>query len=111
MNVAVKVVPNPSPNERLLALTREMFEYAEAGDWDQLTKLEQSRLPLFHQVFDGGITGKVELAREVLALDEKTKSLAEAAKPAIQQEILKLKNSGKVNNAYQSIQDLKTDQD
>jgi len=102
---------NLSPNKRLLAMTCEMFELAKAGDWDQLATLEQSRLPLFHQVFDEGISDKVELAREVLSLDEKTKSLAEAGRPAIQQEIIKLKNAGKVNSAYQSIENLKSGRD
>lgn len=96
---------NPSPTERLLDLTREMFERATAGDWDQLTKLEQSRLPLFHQVFAQGISANVELAREILAFDEKTKKLAETQMPVLQQEILKMQNSGKANTAYQTIQD------
>lgn len=94
-----------SPNEQLLALTREMLEMAVAGEWDQLTKLEQSRLPLFKKIFAQGVSGNVELAREVLAMDEKTKSLAEAQMPILQQEILTMRNSGKANNAYQTIQD------
>jgi len=93
-----------SPNERLLTLTREMLELATAGDWDQLTKLEQTRLPLFNQIFSQGISGNVELAREVLSIDEKTKSLAEAHMPILQQEILAMKTSGKANTAYQTIQ-------
>jgi hypothetical protein len=96
---------NPPPNERLLDLTRKMFEYATAGDWDQLTKLEQSRLPLFNQVFAQGISGNVELAREILAFDEKTKKLAETQMPVLQQEILMMQTSGKANTAYQAIQD------
>lgn len=94
-----------SPNEQLLAVTREMLELATGGDWDQLTKLEQSRLPLLNQIFAQGIAGKVELAKEVLALDEKTKKLAEAQMPVLQQEILKFQQSGKAKNAYQAIQD------
>lgn len=100
-----------SPSEQLLALTREMFEQATAGDWDQLTKLEQTRLPLLNKIFAQGISGKVELAREVLALDEKTKKLAEAQMPILQQEILKMKSSGKASNAYQSIQDSASNHD
>ena len=96
---------SPPPNERLLALTREMFEYATAGEWDQLTKLEQSRLPLFKKIFAQGISANVELAREVLAIDEKTKKLAQAQMPVLQQEILMMQNSGKANNAYQTVQD------
>ena len=92
------------PDERLLELTHEMFKKATSGDWDQLAKLEQSRLPLFNQIFSQGIAGNVELAREVLSLDEKTKSLAEAQMPILQQEILKMKNSGKANTAYQTVQ-------
>jgi Flagellar protein FliT len=103
----VKVVPDMSPEEQLLRLTREMFKYAGAADWEKLAETEQSRLPLFHQVFDGDISAKVELARQVLAIDEKTKKLAEIAQPLIQQDIIKLKNSGKVNAAYQNIQNLK----
>jgi hypothetical protein len=93
------------PNERLLALTREMFKQATVGDWDQVTKLEQSRLPLLNQIITQGISGNVELASEVLAMDEKTKKLAQAQMPILQQEILKIQNSGKANNAYQTIQD------
>lgn len=93
-----------SPNEQLLALTRKMFELATAGDWDQLTSLEQTRLPLLNQVFAQGIADKVELAKEVLSIDEKTKKLAEAQMPILQQEILMMKNSSKANNAYQSVQ-------
>lgn len=94
-----------SPTARLLELTCEMFKLATAGDWDQLTKLEQSRLPLFNQIFSQGISGNVELAREVLAFDEKTKKLAEAQMPVLQQEILMMKTSGKANTVYQTIQD------
>ena len=93
------------PSERLLALTNEMFKHATAGDWDQLTKLEQIRLPLFNQIFAQGISGNVELAREVLAIDEKTKELAQAQMPILQQEILRMQSSGKANNAYQAVQD------
>ena len=96
--------PNPSPNERLLALSREMFECAKAGDWDQLTALERSRLSLFNQIFGQGISGNVGLAREVLSIDEKTKNLAEAHLPVLQQEILTMNTSGKANAAYQAIQ-------
>jgi hypothetical protein len=96
---------NASPNEQLLDLTQKMFECATAGDWDQLSALEKSRLPLFKQIFTGGVSGNVELAREVLELDEKTKKLAEAQMPILQEEILKMQNSGKANNAYQAIQD------
>jgi len=102
VNIETKV----SSDEQLLALTREMFEHAEAGDWEQLADLEKSRLPLFNQVFDQGVSGNVKLAREVLSMDEKTKSLAEAGMSILQQEILKLKNSSKVNSAYQAIQKL-----
>ena len=94
-----------SPNERLLALTHQMLKQATAGDWDQLTKLEQIRLPLFHEVFEQGIANNVELAREVLEMDEKTKELAQAQMPILQQEILRMQSSGKANNAYQAIQD------
>lgn len=100
-----------SPSEQLLALTREMLELATAGDWDQLTKLEQSRLPLFNQVFAQGIAGNVDLAKEVLAMDEKTKKLAEAQMPVLQQEILKFQQSGKAKNAYQTIQDSVSESD
>lgn len=93
-----------SPNERLLALTREMLTSAQASDWEQLAELEQTRLPLFHQIFAEGVSGNVELAREVLLIDEKTKSLAEAEMPVIQHEIDIMKNSGKAKNAYQTIQ-------
>lgn len=100
---------NVLPCDQLLTLTRKMYEYATAGDWDQLTKLEQTRLPLFHQVFEQGVADNVELAREVLAIDEKTKALAQAQMPILQQEILKMQNSGKANNAYQTIQDSTSD--
>ena len=100
-----------SPNVQLLTLTREMFERATAGDWDQLTTLEKTRLPLLKKVFAQGITGKVELAKEVLALDEKTKKLAEAQMPILQDEILKMKNSGKASNAYQAVQNATSSRD
>lgn len=102
---------NVLPGDQLLALTRKMVEYAIAGDWDKLTKLEQSRLPLFNQIFSQGISGNERLAREVLALDEKTKKLAEIQMPVLQQEILMMKNSGKANNVYQSVQDLNSRDD
>lgn len=99
---------NLSSNEQLLALTREMLVLAEAGDWETLAELEQSRLPLFKQVFARGISGNEKLAREVLSIDEKTKGLAEAGMPVLQREILMMRNSGEANNAYQAIQGLKS---
>jgi len=100
MHTAVKL----SPAGQLLALTREMLLSAQAGDWEKLTGLEKSRLPLFDQVFSRGIAGNVELAREVLSIDEKTRSLAEAEMPVIQNELLKIKKTGKASAAYQAIQ-------
>ena len=93
-----------SPDEQLLSLTREMLGCAESGEWEQLVALEQTRLPLFGKVFAKGVTGKVELARQVLELDQATKRLAETEMPALQQKILKLKNSGQANHAYQAVQ-------
>ncbi|NOX92598.1 MAG: flagellar protein FliT [Gammaproteobacteria bacterium] len=100
MHTAVKLLPT----EQLLTLTREMLLSAQAGDWEKLTELEKARLPLLGQVFAQGVAGNVELAREVLSIDEKTKSLAEAEMPVIQDELLKIKNSGKASAAYQAIQ-------
>ncbi len=97
-----------SRNERLVTLTREMFDCAKLGDWEQLARLEQSRLPLFNEIFGQGIAGNVELAREVLSLDEKTKSLAAAGMPVLQNQILMMRQSGKANMAYQSVHGLST---
>ena len=96
---------NASPNEQLLALTREMLASAEEGDWERLAELEQSRKPLFYQVFDQVGSRNADLAQEVLSIDEKTMQLAESGKPALQQKLLKLRSSGIANNAYQVIQD------
>ncbi len=101
VDTAVKLLPT----EQLLTLTQEMLLSAQAGDWERLTELEKARLPLFNQVFARGIADNIELAREVLFSDEKTKSLAETEMPAIQDELRKIKNSGKVSMAYQTIQD------
>ena len=96
---------NASPNEQLLALTREMLASAEEGDWERLAELEQSRKPLFYQVFEQVGSRNADLAQEVLSIDEKTMQLAKSGKPALQQELLKLRSSGIANNAYQVIQD------
>lgn len=100
-----------SPKEQLLTLTREMFERATAGEWDQLTTLERTRLPLLNKFIAQGIPGNVEFAKEVLAMDEKTKKLAEAQMPILQEEIQKMKNSGKASNAYQAVQNATPSQD
>jgi len=92
------------PTEQLLTLTREMLLSAQTGDWEKLTELEKSRLPLFDQVFAQGIADNIELAREVLSIDDKTKSLVEAEMPVLQNRLLKIKNSGKASAAYQAIQ-------
>ena len=106
----MKVVKDTS-DEQLLTLTREMYDCAVAGDWDRLVNLEKSRLPLFRDVFVQGVSGKVELAKELLSIDEKTKALAEAGLPALRDQILMIKNSGKANNAYQSVQGLAAGKD
>jgi len=100
----MNAVKKLSPAEQLLTFTREMLQFAQAGEWEKLTELEKARLPLFNQVFAQGIVGNVELAREILSIDEKTKSLAEAEMPVIQDELCKIKNSGKASMAYQAIQ-------
>ncbi len=100
MSAAIKF----SSAEQLLIFTREMLLSAQTGDWEKLTELEKARLPLLDKVFSQGVADKVELAREVLSIDEKTKSLAEAEMPVIQNELLKIKNSGKASAAYQAIQ-------
>jgi hypothetical protein len=100
MNTAVKI----SPNEKLLLLSKAMLAAAQAKEWDKLTELEKSRLPVFEQVFEHGIAGNVELAKEVLSIDEQTKGLAQAEMPVVQDELLKMKNTSKANAAYQTIQ-------
>ncbi len=100
MSVAIKL----PPAEQLLTFTREMLLSAQTGDWEKLTELEKARLPLLNQVFSLGVADKIELAQEILSIDERTKSLAEAEMPIIQNELLKIKNSGKASMAYQSIQ-------
>jgi len=102
MNTAVKL----PPAEQLLSLTRDMLSSAQAGDWEKLVELEKTRLPILDQAFSQGIAGNVELAREVLSIDEKTKNLAEAEMPVMQNELQKMKNSGKASAAYQAIQGL-----
>ena len=102
---------NAPPNEQLLALTREMLASAEGGDWEKLAELEQSRQPLFYQVFDQVGSSNAELAREVLSIDEKTMQLAEKGMPALQQELLMLRSSGIANTAYQTIQDFASSAD
>jgi Flagellar protein FliT len=104
MTAAVKI----SPPDQLLALTHEMLVSAEQGDWERLTELETTRLPLFEQVFAQGIAAHVELVKEILSTDEKTKQLAKTGMSALQQEILKLKDSGQAKNAYQAIQNSAT---
>jgi len=101
MNTAVSL----SPPEQLLALTQQMLASAQTNDWDTLVELEKTRLPLLNQVFAEGIVDKVELAKKILSIDEQTKSLAKAEMPVIQDELQKLKNSGKASSAYQTIQD------
>lgn len=98
---------NVSPNQRLLTLTREMLALAQASEWEQLAELEQTRRPLFDEIFAGGIADNVELAQEILLLDEKTKKLGEAGMPALQDEILMMRKLGKANNAYQAIQNIR----
>jgi ABC-type phosphonate transport system ATPase subunit len=100
MNAAAKLVPT----EQLLTLTQEMLTSAQASDWDKLVELEKTRLPLLNQVFSQGIADHVELARELLSIDEQTKSLAVAEMPVVQDELLKMKNSNKASTAYQTIQ-------
>jgi len=104
MNTAVKIFPD----EQLLTLTQEMLSSAQAGDWEELTELEKKRLPLFDQVFAHGIAENIELAREILAIDEQTKGLVKAEMPIIQNELQKMKNSGKASMAYQTIQGFST---
>jgi hypothetical protein len=95
---------NASPSQQLLVLTREMFECAKMGDWERLASLEQSRLHLFNEVFSMGISGNEALAREILSVDENTMALAKAGVPALQRELLSMRNSGIANNAYQAVQ-------
>jgi hypothetical protein len=94
-----------SPNDQLLALSREMLASAEESDWEKLAELEQNRQPLFYQVFDQIESTNADLAREVLSIDEKTRQLAEKGMPVLQQELLMLRSSGIANTAYQTVQD------
>ena len=91
----MSAVAKTSLNEQLFMLTQEMLSSAQAGDWEKLTKLEKKRLPILAQVFADGIAGNVELARNVLS---------KAEMPIIQNELQKMKNSGKASAAYQAIQ-------
>lgn len=94
-----------SANDQLLALTREMLASAEESDWEKLAELEQTRQPLFYQVFDQIESSNADLAREVLSVDEQTRQLAEKGMPVLQQELLLLRSSGIANTAYQTVQD------
>ena len=102
MNTAANI----SLSEQLLSLSEQMLAAAQAKEWEKLTELERTRLPIFEQVFANGIAGHVELAREVLSIDEKTKKLAEAEMPVVQSELQKMQNSSKASAAYQTIQNI-----
>ena len=92
-------------DQQLLALTQEMLVSAQASDWDKLIELEQARQPLFHLVFgNNNVADNEALAREVLKLDGNTMELAKSGLPAIEQQLLILRNVGKANRAYLSIQ-------
>jgi len=88
-----------------------MLASAELGDWEKLANLEQTRLPLFNQVFSHGVSGKEKLAMEILLVDQKTMGLAYAGMPVLQLELLSLRNSGKARNTYQAIQRFSGDDD
>ena len=104
MNTAEKI----TLPEQLLSLSKQMLEAAESKQWETLTELEKTRLPIFEQVFANGIADYVELAQEVLALDEQTKQLAEAEMPVVRSELQKMQNSTKASAAYQTIQNIST---
>jgi hypothetical protein len=106
MNTAVKL----SAPKQLLTITQEMLTSAQAGKWEKLVDLERSRLPLLSQVFAQGVADNVELAQEILSIDEETRRLAQAEMPVIQDELLKMQNSGKASAAYQTIEGLTTQQ-
>lgn len=90
--------------QQLLTLTQEMLESAQASDWDRLIELEKTRQPLFQQIFEDNIAEHEALARQVLELDLATMQLAKDALPIMEQQLIKMRNIGAVNNAYQSIQ-------
>ena len=102
MNTAVKL----SAPDQLLTITQEMLTSAQTGEWEKLVDLEKARLPLLSQVFAHGVADNVELAQEILSVDEETRRLAQAEMPVIQDELLKMKNSGKASAAYQTIEGL-----
>ena len=96
----------PSSHEQLLKLSREMLTLAKRGEWDKLAEVEQTRESLFYSVFTEMDSNNAALGQEILAIDEKTMTLARAAMSNVQQDAQKLRDAGKANNAYQAIQAL-----
>jgi hypothetical protein len=81
-----------------------MLALAEAGEWEKLAELEQSRQPLFNQVFSQVVPDNAALAREVLSIDEKIMERAKKGLPDLLQQLSKLRNSGIAQNAYHTVQ-------
>jgi hypothetical protein len=90
---------------RLLALTREMVEFARGKDWVALAQAEIERQELSRQLFASPVPPEAaptvaECVRQVLSLDQELIVLAEAGREAAARSLQEARTGQRAAAAY-----------
>lgn len=94
---------------KIMQLSNNMLKHAEAGEWEQVTGLEQQRDPLLKSLFYEDVKPEhVEAVRETvlqtLDIDKKLIGLTEANKQRLAEDIHLIASRRKASHAYTEAQ-------
>lgn len=82
MNVALSIQDDTSPLTQALVVTQSMLLAAEAADWEELQRLEDTRAPLLRRQHPANEASHAQLG-EVLASDRQLQVILVAARDAL----------------------------
>ncbi|WPL18572.1 Flagellar protein FliT [Thiorhodovibrio winogradskyi] len=90
--------------ERVMTLTRDLLERAQAGDWEDFPERQARRDAALHALLDPEPRLPAERLREPLAelqaMDRQLIALTESQRDRLQQELLQLMRGRKSARAY-----------
>jgi hypothetical protein len=93
--------------DQLLDLTRDMLAAAESDDWEEFELLEQKRAALLSGLFSNPADAEsaklhlVDVAKEMLAIDEVISNLIRQQRDLAAEELRHLRKTRDGNKAYQ----------
>jgi len=97
-------------NEQILLDIRDtmkqMLNFAESSNWDQVTELDQQRNGLASAISNKEYTGNISLIDEIINLDKKILETTSSAKTEINKKVALVNRARSAHSKYQTIAEL-----